>query len=94
MQPLEVNALQPKREYCSKEGLLIGALESCAIEIQGKVYADVLATPQIRHVKLDLKVKAVEVNALDVLKAQQATNPSLFPPNFVIPTTTGARQSG
>ena len=75
----EVRALQPQRELPLPSEYAIGALESCDVEIEAKIYADTLATPSIESVQLHIEVEKVNFDAHGVLAALDKEYEKRFP---------------
>lgn len=72
----ETKALQPQRTVKSKHRMVIGATASGTIEIEAKIYADILPKPIIQKLKINLEIKQANVMAIDLLK-----NSGIFPVN-------------
>ena len=66
---IDVPALQPQRVLLRSNRFLIGAKESCNIAISARVFADSLAQPLIRELRVRLEVTPLEVSADQVLKS-------------------------
>lgn len=72
----ETKALQPQRTVKSKHRMVIGATSSGTIEIEAKIYADILPKPIIQKLKINLEIKQANIMAIDLLK-----NGGIFPVN-------------
>ncbi len=64
----ELRSLQPQRIRRPKIRWLFGAKESCSVTIQARIYADTLAEPITRILKIDLVVKKIAVKSQDIIK--------------------------
>lgn len=64
---IELRALQPKREVCPKDQMIISAKESGEILIEADIYADTLSEPIKHQLKINLTVDTVEVTATELL---------------------------
>lgn len=72
----ELRSLQPQRIRRPKIRWLVGAKENCSVTIQARIYADTLAEPITRTLKIDLEVKKIAVKAQDIIQEYLATEQS------------------
>ncbi len=73
---IELRSLQPQRAKSPKVRWFIGAKDSCEASIQARIYADTLAEPLIRTLKLRINVKQVKINANDLVQEYIASQES------------------
>ncbi len=64
----ELRSLQPQRVRIPKLRWFVGAKEDCSIKIQARIYADTLAEPITRTLKIDMKVEKIAVKAQDIIQ--------------------------
>lgn len=63
----ETRALQPKRIVKSKHTMVIGANSTGSVDIEAKIYADILPEPLVQHLHIKMQIEQVDVSALDLL---------------------------
>lgn len=56
---LEINALQPQREFMTESVLWLGAIKSCRVQVDVKIYADTLAKPEEKQLFVEIEVDVV-----------------------------------
>mgnify|MGYP000464593871 CR=1 FL=1 len=64
---MEVRALQPQRELSPAVEFLIGAKETCDVNIVAKIFADTLPEPTIQELKLKINVDNLTVGFEEIL---------------------------
>ncbi|WP_164091362.1 DUF4062 domain-containing protein [Comamonas thiooxydans] len=64
---MDISALQPQRELSPDVELMIGAKESCIVNIQAKIFADSLPEPTIQEVTIKLVVSELKTDADEVM---------------------------
>ncbi|MFC3531427.1 hypothetical protein ACFOLG_04450 [Vogesella facilis] len=64
----ETRALQPQRTVRSKHRMVIGATTSGTIEIEAKIYADILPKPITQRLKILMEIKQANVTAIELLE--------------------------
>jgi hypothetical protein len=69
----EVPALQPKRELSPMPTIAIGVLQTGHVEIQAKIYADLLPTPQVHTLSVNVTVETRETSATEIINSMNTT---------------------
>lgn len=64
----ETRALQPKRTVKSKYKIVVGANTSGTVDVEAKIYADILPEPVVQRLHIDMKIEQVAVSALELLE--------------------------
>ena len=60
---VEIPALQPQRVIEKKSGFKVGSEVSTRIDIDARIYADIISEPLMQSLKIDLDVESVEIDA-------------------------------